>query len=29
VKLGKDSNILDISALMNANSDTHQYEAIE
>ena len=29
MELGKDSNILDISALMGASSDTHQYEVIE
>jgi hypothetical protein len=29
VELGKDSNILDISTLMGASSDTHQYEVIE
>jgi hypothetical protein len=29
VELGKDSNILDISSIMGASSDTHQYEVIE
>jgi hypothetical protein len=29
VEVGKDSNILVISSIMEANSDTHQYEVIE